>query len=309
MQRDHDPRGGKPRRPSLEQKFLAVLIVSVAISIAGYRWLVFGGLEQTSALFIGLPGAVAAALALLPTSRSATLAALNGATILLLVSGMFLGEGFLCILMAAPIFYAVAGAIGLLVDVSRARAKRRRPAQMLLLAPFALMSLEGVAPELSFPREESVSVERVLEARPEEVASALAQSPRLDRPLPAYFRLGFPRPESVAGGGSALGDACRVHLAGGEGAPGELSLEVIRSEPGLVEWRFVGDTTHVAHWTGLERARVEWSELGPGRTRVRWTIDYERRLDPAWYFGPMQRYAARLAGGYLIECMATPRAE
>jgi len=39
---------------------------------------------------------------------------------------------------------------------------------------------------------------------------------------------------------------------------------------------------------------------------VTWTLDYERGLDPAWYFGPWERYATRLAAGYLIDAVATP---
>ena len=44
----------------------------------------------------------------------------------------------------------------------------------------------------------------------------------------------------------------------------------------------------------------------PSTTRVTWTLRYRRGLDPAWYFGPMEQYAARLAAGYLIDTVATP---
>ena len=42
------------------------------------------------------------------------------------------------------------------------------------------------------------------------------------------------------------------------------------------------------------------------RTQVTWTLAYERALDPAWYFGPWERYATRLAAGYLIDAVARP---
>ena len=38
-------------------------------------------------------------------------------------------------------------------------------------------------------------------------------------------------------------------------------------------------------------AEVEWHETGDAQTRVRWTLRYRRSLDPAWYFGPWERYA------------------
>ena len=46
--------------------------------------------------------------------------------------------------------------------------------------------------------------------------------------------------------------------------------------------------------------------IGGGDTKVTWTLHYRRSLDPAWYFGPWERYAARLAAGYLIDSVATP---
>ena len=39
---------------------------------------------------------------------------------------------------------------------------------------------------------------------------------------------------------------------------------------------------------------------------MRWTLRYKRLLDPAWYFGPWERYAAKLTADYLIQTVATP---
>src|SRR5260370_36007495 len=35
--------------------------------------------------------------------------------------------------------------------------------------------------------------------------------------------------------------------------------------------------------------------LDAHHTRVNWTLHFERRLDPAWYFRPWERYATHLA--------------
>ncbi|MDQ1653936.1 MAG: hypothetical protein QOI35_3136, partial [Cryptosporangiaceae bacterium] len=50
---------------------------------------------------------------------------------------------------------------------------------------------------------------------------------------------------------------------------------------------------------------VEWHRDG-GRTSVRWTLSYRRKLAPAAYFGPVERIAAHEAAGYLIDAVATP---
>jgi hypothetical protein len=60
------------------------------------------------------------------------------------------------------------------------------------------------------------------------------------------------------------------------------------------------------HWLSWRSAEVRWRAV-PGGTEVRWTLRYRRRLDPAWYFAPLERYGVRLAAGYLIETLATPR--
>jgi hypothetical protein len=56
-----------------------------------------------------------------------------------------------------------------------------------------------------------------------------------------------------------------------------------------------------------QRSEVTWAEVAPGRTRVTWTLRYRRLLDPAWYFGPLEKAANQQGAGYLIDNLATPR--
>ena len=62
----------------------------------------------------------------------------------------------------------------------------------------------------------------------------------------------------------------------------------------------------MTHFLSWQESRVRWEAIDGARTRVTWTVRYSRDLDPAWYFGPMQRAAVYLAAGYLIEAVATP---
>jgi hypothetical protein len=61
--------------------------------------------------------------------------------------------------------------------------------------------------------------------------------------------------------------------------------------------------THFLSWRDIV---VRYDAVEGNRTRVTWTIRYERGLDPAWYFGPMERCAVRWAADYLIDAVATP---
>lgn len=137
----------EPRRISGAQWMLAGIIVALAAGGIAYRLLVSHRLEQTSALFIGIPSLLAVILALTPRAKSVMGIVFKGMTIALLLSAPLLGEGFICILMAAPIFYLVAFIVALVIRRIR-RSPNLGPGGMLglSLVPLLLMSLEGTEP-------------------------------------------------------------------------------------------------------------------------------------------------------------------
>jgi uncharacterized membrane protein len=302
-----EPRRAPDPRTQNAQRTLAVVVVAVAAAMATYRMLAQGKLEQTAALFLGIPTllAVIVIFAVRPASLTGTVC--KAITVGLLMAGLFLGEGFICLVMAAPLFYAVGVLAGSLVEAARRRSPRGGTvASCLLVLVLVPMSFEGVTPELSLPREETVTAECRVAAPPVEVMRSLALAPRFAGRLPAFLRLGFPRPVRVSGSGLTPGSRRTIHFAGGEGKPGDLVLEVAEAGSGRVRFHTLSDASKVAHWLAWEDAVVEWWPEGAGRTRVRWTQSFRRDLDPAWYFGPWERYAVGLAAGYLIESAATP---
>lgn len=287
--------------------WLTAIAGAVAASVY-YHVLVMHHLEQTSALFIGIPALIAAICVLTPQPQSATGTAVKSVTLFLCIAGTLLGEGFICILMAAPLFYLLAILTGVLEDRRRKKSGAGASfASFLLIFSLIPFGTEGVKTRLSFSREESVSAERVLDATEQQVQDALAGAPRLNGKLPIYLRLGFPRPASATGTGLSKGSRRTIHFAGGEGKPGDLVLEIAEHSPDKVVFRAVSDNSHVAHWLHWEESEVAWEPIDESHTRVRWTLRYRRLLDPAWYFGPWERYAARLTADQLIRDAATPR--
>jgi hypothetical protein len=295
-------------RPRITRKQWTLAAVILALAVAGilYRVFVAKGLEQTAALFIGLPTVLALILALTPQAKSATGVIMKTMTIALLMSGPILGEGFICIVMAAPLFYLVGAIVGLLMD--RAREKEKSVAlHAVLLLPLLLSSLEGTTPSLSFPRRETITVRKIVNGSPADVERTLAQQPAFDEELPPFLRMKFPLPVSASGEGLMLDAERRIHFAGGEGKPGDLTFRVSEREPSSVTFAAQSDTSHIAHWLTWRNSHVAWRAAGTGRTEVEWTITYDRELDPAWYFAPWERYATRRAADYLIDTLATPR--
>jgi hypothetical protein len=283
--------------------WLTIILASLAGTLA-YKLEVGHNLEQTSLLFIGIPAAIAIICVITPQPRSAAGTALKAVTLFIGISGIFLGEGFICILMASPIFYLVAVVIG----IARDRAKNNATiVSCLIFIAMIPISSEGVRPGMSFNRDGIVIAERTIAATSEQVKAALNAPPRLNGKLPFYLRLGFPRPVRADFQGSGVGAREIIHFAGGEGKPGDLVLEVTEATNQQIRWRSISDSSHVAHWLKWEESSVRWSAVDTTHTRVQWTLRYRRLLDPAWYFGPWERYGARLTADQLIQDAATPK--
>ena len=161
-------------------------------------------------------------------------------------------------------------------------------------------------------RHESVSETKIVQASSQAVERALLDSPRFDRKLPSYLRAGFPRPIATRIDETDKkvwvirfrGGETRIN--GTEPWEGDLILEMEEARPGLVRWRAVSDSSHMTHFLWWRESVVTWEPVSANTTKVTWTLRYERGLDPAWYFGPWERYAAGLAAGYLIDSVATP---
>jgi len=319
----------EPRSIDWSRWVSAAMVVGIAAFAAALPLLRGAGLSQSAALFIGLPTLVALIAVALPNGGSVTVMILKVLTIALAIAAMFFGEGAVCIIIIAPLFYAVGAVIGGACDIARKRTREQpayrvhpddpgkpipppppgSPWAKLAVLPFALMSLEGTHPSLSFDRDEEVTVERIVVGTPDEVEARLAEVPAFGKPLPWFLRLHFPVPGATEGSGLEPGSRRRIHFVEGEGRPGDLVMEVSTREPGRAVFRKVSDSSEIAGWLEWNESDVRWRSAGPNLTRVTWTIRYQRRLDPYWYFGPGERHAVRLAAGHLIDCLATPERE
>jgi hypothetical protein len=285
----------------------SVVGIILALTAVGvfYRIFALNGLAQSSALFIGLPAILAIILTLTPQATSATGVIMKSTTVALLMSGPILGEGFICIIMAAPLFYLVGAVIGLMTD-HRRRKEKSPTVPIVILFPILLASLEGTTPSLSFPRQEEITVTRIVNGSPADVERVLAQQPVFDKTLPLFIRK-FPRPVWTSGDGLTVGSVRTIHFVGGEGKPGDLTMRVTKREPSSVTFTAESDTSHIVHWLTWRASHVTWRAAGTGRTEVTWRLVYDRGLDPTWYFGPWERYATRLATEYLVDTLATPQ--
>ena len=316
LMRTHDGDDGAEAQRQAQLRLVGVVVALAAATItyrlsAGHSLVTRGsgvGLEQTAALFIGIPALLATAAVFIPT-RSAKGVACKSVTIGLLISLIFLGEGLLCVLRSAPLFYLVALVVGAFLDGTRRSESRHNILSCLAALSLVPMSLEGVMPITTIPRNSVVSATRIVHAPAAAVSAALIDPPRFDRPLPSLIAKGFPRPMSTEVDGDVIRIAMRggeMKLNGMEPRTGTLVLERVDVRPGVIRWLATSDDSHMRHFLTWQSSEVEWQAIDAQTTRVTWSVRYRRDLDPAWYFGPMERFAVRLAAGYLIDSVATP---
>lgn len=300
-----------PTAASARRTMIAAILALAAASVA-YRLMVLSELQHTSLVFIGIP-TILAMVTLFVQPRTAWGSVQKTVALALCLSGVVFGEGFICIVMAAPLFFFIAAIVVKLSPPAAPLGPDGTPLErggtesrlaLLLLLP---MSLEGVLPRFELPREDVVAVTRELPASIDNVRGALGREMRFDHELPLFFRLGFPTPGATSGEGLAVGDHRTVQFLHGGHHPGTLVLRVTRSDADRVVFTAVSDDTYITHWLAWRDAEVRLRALGPTRTEVMWTLRYRRRLDPAWYFKPLERYGVRLAAEYLIATLATPK--
>lgn len=283
------------------------LIVALTAAKVAYLLIYRSGYGHTALMFVGLPAALAFAMCYVPKAKTLYGFVFQGITLSLLLSGIILLEGFICILMAAPIFYIVGmGVVAILKYVDK---KNHITFKVLAFLPLALMSLEGVNDSLSFSRQETVEVTKTFTATPEQVRAALTQAPTFAPSLPLFLSLGFPRPVAAFGEGLQIGDQRKIDFTGernfyGPGVPGSLVLEIVESESQRVKLKTVEDTSYISHWLAWQTIEMDWRSVGDERTEVKWVVRFERLLDPYWYFAPFERYAVKLSVDVIGESMA-----
>ncbi|PZR52082.1 hypothetical protein DNL40_13410 [Xylanimonas oleitrophica] len=288
---------------------LAGVLLSLFLAMLLARALGEAGLEQTALFYVGVPALVAVTVTLTARPRTAVGVALATTTIGLALAGPLLDEGVVCLVIAAPLLYGVAAAVGVAVQRVRERGPGGRAPALVAAPLLAVMLLEGVGGVSLLPREDAGSASVVVDASVDEVATALASAPDYGPFRSAFLRaVPFPHPVHAAGAGLEVGAVREVEFTprrslgiGAEPTPRAMALEVVRSEArddgGAVVFAVTDDTT-LARWMDLHQAEVIWWAEGTG-VRVTWTLRYTRTFDPSWYFGPVQRYATDQAAAYL----------
>ncbi len=272
----------EPPPPVAWTKRLPALLIVAATAVLAPLLLAKAGRLDTAALFVGAPLAIAVVIALLPPAKSLHGLTFRVVTFALMITSAFLHEGAACVLMASPLVYGVAHFVAEIVRQSRVRQAGRRYQAALAIFPLLVAGLEGTAYRVDPVQQ--VSVERVVAMTTAEVETQLAQGPDFAAERPFLLRFtGYPTPTAATGGGLAVGTRWTFTLAGDP-----IVTEVVAHEQQRIAFTVVSDQSKTTRWLHWQRGTVELNPQPDGTTAVKLIVEFTRRLDPSWYFGPIE---------------------
>jgi hypothetical protein len=288
-----------PQRQRTARRTLLGVLAALFVAMLAYKILKAGHLEQTALFYVGIPALIALTVVATARPRSTVGTIMVTITVGLALAGPLLDEGVVCLVVAAPLFYLCGAIVGVIADLAR----RNKGMQALLVLPL-LFSVEGAV--ASLPRGGEVTATRFAPAGTD-LSRALAAAPVFGPVRSPLLRLKFPKPVRAEGAGLEPGATRHIDFTprrslgiGATPTPRSMDLTVIRHAPGLVVFAITRDTT-LARWLRFSEAEFRWQG-----SRLSVTLRYRRTFDPAWYFGPVQRYGMREAAAYLAETFTGP---
>lgn len=224
---------------------------------------------------------------------------LTAITIFLSTSIIF-GEGFICILFFAPIYFFFVT----IAYIGRHFSKKNKKYSMALPALIFVMSMEGVTPSLSLPRNTYAEVKQTTNLSVEKIKKNLAKEFTLDKERHWLLSI-FPMPYQIDAGTLNPGDVHTVYtryhrwfFTNTHEGKAELLIEEVGANH--VKTRVLSDTSYFSTYLNGSGTEIQLEPNANGGTDITLKLNYRRNLDPAWYFHPLQKFGVEKMGELII---------
>ncbi len=291
---------------------LFILLISIAVVSILIRLLVNYNFDKTALLYIGIPFLVSLILIKIRNPNTSSswkklyINRLIDAFIIMFGSSIVLFEGFVCVVMFIPI-YLIILLLMFLTEAFRQRAKKKgRGSLSVHILPLIIVisAFEGVNPEISFDRDETVTVSRVVQRSITDIKQNLVKPMNLQKSRPWFLTL-FPMPYDIKAGSLEAGDIHEINFKYYRWFvtnlhEGRMLLEISQVSDNRIKTTFLEDTSYIAKYVSLKGTEIQLDKVDDAHTRITLIINYKRELDPYWYFSPIERYGISKTASFLI---------
>ena len=235
------------------------------------------------------------------------LAHMRDATIIMLATSVILFEGFICVLMFMPIYYLIVS-VGFGAEALMKRGddgQRSKLKASILPLVIAIFAVEGLTPSTSFERQNQVTRTVIVNASIDDLKANMAADIEFSDRRHWFLSI-FPLPVDVAAGTLKAGDVHRLDFIYKRWFftnidRGEFHLRIDEVSENQIRTSVTRNTSYLAKYLSIQGTEVQFTPISDERTEVALTIHYQRLLDPAWYFGPMQKFAVSRSADYLLD--------
>jgi hypothetical protein len=279
------------------------VVTAVAFGLGGYYLVGVMNSNMGLTLFVLLPLATGFATALVARGKGIIFASLVIAAILcttiLLVMGQ---EGWVCVLMSAPLILAGLGLgalLGWAFTLLIKHYRRENTAMFLMLAslPLCLMGASTTEQQLqTTPRAETITNTLVTAASREVVWEQLKTFDRIDGTKGLLMTIGLPVPVSCNMSGEGVGATRTCYFE--EGRIEERVTEW--NPPSTMKLEIVAFDVPGRPWLSFKDATYELTTEG-GKTVVTRKTTIVSILGPAWYWRPLERIGVETEHEYVFE--------
>lgn len=288
--------------------FMIIVVAAILIHL-----ILRSDVPGAAILYVGIPTLIAALLLVTtkkpvnPDWKSRFARVARYSLIIMLGSSALLFEGFLCVLMFMPIYFGVILIVFLIKLAYEHNRSRSRMHLHILPLLLVLAASEGIHPDLSFNRYNEVTSTKVVNASIAQIKHNMIQPVELEQSRHWFLAL-FPMPYQLDIGALEEGEIHTVHYRYHRWFvtnthEGYARMKVAEVSGRRVRLQILEDTSYLSNYLKAHGTEINMKPLGAGQTEVKLTIKYDRLLDPAWYFDPLQYYTAGLLGDYLIGAM------
>jgi len=290
-----------------------ILFCIIAAASITMHFILRSDLDGSALLYVGIPTAIAGLLILTDSKKPATswkrrtLRVMKYSLIIMLASSAVLFEGFLCVVMFMPIYFGIILIISL-VRMAYEHSKSRNKMHFHIL-PLILVvaALEGTHPDLSFNRYNEVTSTKVVSLSADQVKQNLIKPVDLDQNRNWFLAL-FPMPYQFEADSLTEGEVHTIYYRYHRWFvtnthEGYTKMRVAEVSDKRVRMDIIEDTSYTSNYINAHGTEISLTPIDGKTTEVKLTVKYERLLDPAWYFDPLQRYVSGLLGEYLIGIM------